>query len=176
MLEWLSLALSCRNYSLKGWPGSWRRKGRSWPASWSDASLGPRPEAWAASGAHSSLIPPSPMFLFVRLIPVKPVVFFFFISLPTCLWDQSRLPDVEVQLHLYKMFKRCWGWLYRSLLWGSDLLGSWNSISQVLPCQECRWSWFPHSQREAGPQPKALASGDTISCSTSLVLSLEMFF
>lgn len=47
--------VSFRNYSLKGWPESWRLNARSWPASWSDASLARTQAAWAASGTGPGL-------------------------------------------------------------------------------------------------------------------------
>lgn len=117
--------------------------------------------------------PPSTMFFcFVRLIQVKPVFYFL-----------SPYQSVCGTRVFFQMWNYSWanircskgigdGWPCN----GSDLVGPSNSVSQVLPCPECRWSRFPHSQREAGPQPMVLAPGDTISSSTSLVLSLEMFF
>lgn len=58
--------VSFRNYSLKGWPESWRLNARSWPASWSDASLARRLEAWAASGRGSALPAPSVLWVAIR--------------------------------------------------------------------------------------------------------------
>lgn len=96
--------VSFRNYSLKGWPESWRLNARSWPASWSDASLARRREAWAASGTGSALPEASVLWVAARkelcLLPFKPSQG---IGTLSQMWERkSEWPELRST-----MFKRC---------------------------------------------------------------------